>query len=255
VEQELDDMGSMNALVEQVTRLSWIDGPITTALYPSSASDTYPITLTHPAFLAKKGLSGVPAPNLFVYVDRKPQFGPPGANPRCLFEDSRTRILLHSAQSGPDGIQVLGLSAESHRLPTRRVVIAFLQRENQEVAEMAYLDQWVPDVFIGVCDGCGGFGGNDRSLCVNRLSTHGLTRSRPQQTPIPRWWITDHFVDHDQTSLPVKDGYVTSTEDGFPYRFKALARLSEQWGGYRNWSLGGTWLFEVQPVTDQDATS
>jgi hypothetical protein len=140
---------------------------------------------------------------------------------------------------------VYGLQWESGTYESRRYVIAFFKGENIELGWLAHSEAWLPDVFIGVCDG-DAFGGNSPDLCVNRLTRHDLSEDQARAVAVPKWWVTDHFSEANVPADFAVGSYVTS-ENGFPYRFRGVGRLSREWGGYRNWTaLAGTWLFAVE---------
>ena len=127
-----------------------------------------------------------------------------------------------------------------------------LSQEGQQAADLGgavliaavQADQRVPDLFIGVCDGCA-FGGNDH--CVNRLTTWGRRAGVVERIALPRWWIADHFTSANIPDPIPAGSVVTSSELGFPYQLRKRALLSTEWSRYGGWSaLGGATLFEVE---------
>jgi hypothetical protein len=132
-----------------------------------------------------------------------------------------------------------------------------------------------PDIFIGVRDGCAGFGGtnNRTNRCVNRLTLTGPAPTTPASGP--GWVITDHFqaawcdwtrFGLERASLSdmvLSEGdVVRSVDERFPFQFRALAQLRGRWGisnrrigrhtitaeqwGMATRPLGGVWLFAAE---------
>ncbi|HEX5557402.1 MAG TPA: hypothetical protein VFX13_07250, partial [Gaiellales bacterium] len=131
--------------------------------------------------------------------------------------------------------------------PPRNVVALSVGGKNREWAGRMRREDWVPDVFIGVCDGCR-LGGTPRDFCVNRLVRHGMSAGDARATRLPRWWITDHFADAQPTGQLAVGDYITSTDPDFPVRFRKRALLSSEWGHYGHGAIPGATLFQVDPV-------
>jgi hypothetical protein len=233
---------TLSQIVADIRVREALEAPVITALYASAGSDTKPLTFTHPRHLADCGVSSVPSPNLFVYVDR-------GDDSALSFGDALTSI----ATVTEEPIELAGISgrlllvhwrSETH--DDRTLAVVRLRTENETLARHAWQEGWVPDLFIGVCDGCR-FGGNQH--CVNKLALpRGMPESLASRVPTPRWWITDHF----QGARPygrLEPGDLVEAEDRrFPFRFKMLALLSQTWGHYRSHGIPGATLFEVERV-------
>ncbi|MFN8188070.1 MAG: hypothetical protein U0R69_13455 [Gaiellales bacterium] len=229
-----------------------------TVLCASSGTDTCALTFTHPAFLRQRGLVGLPAVGLYVYLDRTSR-----EVPTVEFDDGLTQIRVQRAESlrvsGIEGhlltVEWQGLADSSHpEYGRRRVLVALLTTQNEAAASLFRTQQWVPDLFIGVCDGCR-FGGNTQ--CVNQLTRHGVPRAQLSRVPVSRWWITDHFTDCREYPGELRNGDLVESNDAdFPLRFRKVALLSSEWGRYRNSGhppLRGATLFEVELVPQTDA--
>ncbi|WP_217924679.1 hypothetical protein [Miltoncostaea oceani] len=213
------------------------------ALYPSAGADTMPlIQLSKARCLAAIG-DGPQAVGVFAYVDNQPVLEP---RAQLAFKDARTSI--ETAQSIPVSIAgrpawMLSVRVTSHseRWSTVCAVIR-IEADNSVVASWCEKEGWRPDIFIGVCDGCGAFGGN-QGRCVNAL--HGSGFLGPQT---PDWWITDHFPSAEPPRF--EGSHVLSTEDGFPYALRRVARMGGWPGGYGRWhpEVRGSTLYRVERV-------
>jgi hypothetical protein len=214
--------------------------PPVTALYASAGADTKPFTFTHPEFLARRGLSDVPAPNVFVFVDR-------GRQPAPGFRDVATRIETLTEESvtvGGIGMRLLSVRFTSTSLATRTLAVVAIEADNERMSAIWHREAWVPEIFIGVCDGCRS-GGNRH--CVNRLEAPpGMPASLAERVPAPPWWITDHFA-NVRTFGGLRNGdCVESLDGGFPLRFRKRALLSSDWGTYGGSTVRGATLFSVE---------
>jgi hypothetical protein len=125
------------------------------------------------------------------------------------------------------------------------VAVIRLKMRNEDFAEAAISESWSPDWFIGVCDGCAGFGRNDR--CENE--TENVSLSIPLRLAT-RFWVTDHFSpDEVNALLRSRDPSDPRTlGDGSLLRQRVF--LSEDWdsSNHRN----GTRIFEVSPPRRMD---
>ena len=188
------------ATVEQAARrLGWIEGKPVRALYVSAGADTQPFSLLHPDFLAKQTGKTLPAPTFFIYVDQdEPQ---PQADPRLSFSDERTQIetVSHERLAGSLPADLLRVRLASDQLSEREVTVARLRMLNEDFATLAWEERWQSQWFIGVCDGCGGFGGNTR--CENDITDP--ERSIPLRLGA-RWWVTDHVPGSDAPTTRVR---------------------------------------------------
>lgn len=221
---------------------NWVGAPVVTAVYASSGRDTFALVLTHPDFYASRGVDPASAPNVFVYLDRAPQRDPE-------FNDGQTRVSVIESQdvtiSGLRGRVLLTRyeagPQDERGYPPRQMVVVALEAANETANVRMQSESWVPDVFIGVCDGCR-FGGNDH--CVNELTNHGMPPEVTARISLPTWWITDHFGKARTETGAVYD----STEPGFPVRFEKVALLSMEWGRYGGGTLPGATVFRVVSV-------
>ena len=250
-------MSNIQEALDQIRCRGWITEEITTALYPCSGTDTKAFTFTHPAFFEHRGIVGIPAPNVFVFVDNQDPFDK--HNPRFEFHDDRTRVETESferttvfGQAGYifDLVWESTTSPEWGHLSQRKLSVLFLVADWRKFPHYFRDSQWVPDVFIGVCDGCR-FGGN--AECVNELETHGVPDSLLRSIPVPRYYITDHFRNAVEVNKLEAGDLVTSRDVRFPLRFKKMALLSTEWGHYGHGTLGGATLFEVEKAPGRNA--
>lgn len=229
-----------------------------TALYASSGADLRALTFTHPDALAARGAPPELAPSLYVYVDRWGRWD----DSAYEFADGRTRIEVEQTTPLQVGrfrgrLLLVRWRAEpgsSHpEFRPRLIALAVMRGQNEDVASHLALESWVPVLFIGVNDGCLGFGGNRH--CVNELTVHGFPRELLQGGLVPRWWVTDHFRNANPVGAEFRPGdYVVSVEEGFPLRFRKLAFLSSEFGTRYGTalSLAGATLFEVERVPSFD---
>lgn len=235
---------TVSDLIGSLSANGRLDRPLTVALYLSAGNDTNQFTFTHPKFLKLRDVASVPAPNVFIQVDRRPQ--PPAA-----FHDGATRIT--ATNTAP--LRVAGLRGEldrvryeSNRFGEREVLAARITADNEQMLSVLYRERLAPDVFIGVTDGCR-YGGNRH--CVNRLQ---MPPGRPDiprgEIPAPAFWITDHFENHHALSELRPGQHVQSKDPNFPVRFRKLALLSSAWGRYRDSTVFGATLFAVEPINE-----
>ena len=239
-------MQTIAAVIRQAE--AWLGQASVTAVYPCSGFDTRAFTFLHPDFLGHRNASTCPGPNLFVYIDNE-KFLP--SEQSCFdFDDARTRVDVVSSQK----IELQGIAATlnlvSHkslaapewcRTPDRRVAVLFLRSDWEKTPGLFLRSGFVPDVFIGVTDGCG-FGGN-RS-CVNRLDSMALPDELLRSIPLPRHFVTDHFENAEVPNPLETGGMVRSMDRRLPFAFRKIALLSSQWGRYGSGPVGGATLFE-----------
>jgi hypothetical protein len=116
---------------------------------------------------------------------------------------------------------------------------------------------YTPHVLITVCDGCNG-DRNDRCEISLRPQSYGRAmaginsgkRKKRLFWPMGKWLITDHFSHAIiPDNLPV-GAEVTGPDQGRKeFRYRKVALLSSDWGGYGSWSsIGGATLFSI--ITD-----
>ncbi|MFH0826170.1 MAG: hypothetical protein V2B18_25745, partial [Pseudomonadota bacterium] len=230
---------------------SYLTEPVSVAVYPCAGMDTMPFTFTHPEVYKHRRVSAVPSPNVFVYIDKEDPFD--RDDPTLTLNDGRTRIETKAAGrikvDNRRGYQfdIIWQSLDSPDWMTvreRHLMVLYVIADWRWFAVHQHNVGWVPDTFIGVCDGCS-FGGNPE--CVNPLTTHGLPHFVLRDTPVSKYYITDHF----KNAKPVgnlRDGdSIYSMDDRFPYRFKKLALLGSDWGLYgRAGEMRGATLFELE---------
>ena len=123
---------------------------------------------------------------------------------------------------------------------------------NDEFADLALSEGWTPQWFIGVCDGCGAFGGNHRCEC-DLEPTHSI----PLRLGA-RYWVTDHLHRADVQGTReggerdlVNGQLVRSRDSAFPVGLRQVVFLSTGWRSrvadtIRLW--GGARVFEVEPL-------
>jgi hypothetical protein len=236
----------LGATINDVARsITWIPRPAVSALYASAGTDLRPITLTHPEILKRKSGKPIEAPSFFVYIDKNPF-----EIANLSFDDERTRITTTSCRSltlhGFEA-QLLRLRFESIELGLRDVAVLRVQATNDAFTDAALAEGWRPHLFIGMNDGCGGFGGNDR--CENQLLD--AAQSIPARLRAP-WWITDHLPGSTARGGddPENGEIVQSSDPRYPIVLRQVAFLCTSWRSNVNETLrlyGGARLFETQP--------
>lgn len=236
--------------IEAATAASGKMRPIT-AFYPSAGYDTAPFMFLHDAFRRHRGAWGPPTPDLYVYVD---MMGPSELERSSLTFQERRRgnaLVVETVSSRALSIEGNSSSLLSVAFHSdvedeeRNYAVLRIRCENRTALEMCVRATWSPDVYVGVCDGCGAYGLNYR--CENTLLPDKY--GRPpflmfQETP--RWWVTDHFrprtLWHRYAS-----GDLIPVPPSFPFTIQKIALLSSRWG--HPWPpLNGATSFEVRPI-------
>jgi hypothetical protein len=231
----------MVELIAEVGRRGILDGPPVSALYPSAGFDTKQFTFTHAEFFARRGLAEVPAPNVYVLVDVRAQ--PPPA-----FTDTATEIETTDTERltvGGIEMQLLTVRHHSDTFADRTVAVVSVTIDNREIQPIWHREGFLPDFFIGVCDGCRG-GGNPKQYCVNRLNVPAaMPQALADAVRVPRWWIADHFMDVQPFAELRVGEHIRSTDPRFPFAYRKVALLSSDWGRYAGPTMAGATLFET----------
>ncbi len=237
--------------------LAFADLPASAAwsVYASAGADTRPLVHLSSNGLAERasggcdalGLSLPAAPAMHVMVDLYVEHTSP-----LEFKDDVTRV---STLHGPEPVTLEGMSGSLSQIrfesdcdgwkPADAWVLR-LQASNEDLFRHLAESGAVPSMFIGVTDGCGAFGGLS-SKCVNHLD-FPLSTVLCDSSRIPAWWVTDHFADSTPKKGIECGTVVSSINAGYPVEFVAVANFSSEWGTYRRWGFGGTWLFSVRPA-------
>ena len=246
-------MTSISSALTIATEEGWVSEPLVPALYVSAGGDTKPFTLLHPEFLAKQADGRLDARNAFVFVDA----GRPGngENNGLAYHDGRTKITTvreETVEVANGTGSLLFVSIESDQMASRQVVVLRLRMTNEEFAQTALAEGWSPEWFIGVCDGCGAFGGNSR--CESDLEPE---HSIPLRLGV-RYWVTDHLPRADVQGTreggeeDLVDGQLVRSRDAsFPIGLRQVAFLSTHWRSnvadtIRLW--GGARVFEAERI-------
>ncbi|MFC1670033.1 hypothetical protein ACFL20_06530 [Spirochaetota bacterium] len=223
-------------------------GKITTALYPCSGTDTKPFTFTHPDFFRHRNVDPDISPNLFIYIDKNISLSDEN---NLEFEDDCTAISVDSEEKlnlehfDSWLLHITWKSREENpwmKIRTRQLAVIYIKAKWQKMPSYMRQIGWVPDIFVGVTDGCY-FGTNE--ACVNDLTMEGVQKDN-YPTSISKYYISDHFYNHNMNGNFSPGDCITSKDPDFPFKFKKLALLSTEWGNYgKEFNLGGTTLFEV----------
>jgi hypothetical protein len=250
---------TIQAAVDVAVKEGWIEEPVVPALYVSAGGDTNPFILLHPDFLSGQAEAQIEAPNFFVYVDAERPGN--GENAGLRFEDDRTTIQTEAelpSNLGDAEGSLLRVSIKSDRMTERQVAVLRLRMTNEEFAQAALKEGWSPEWFVGVCDGCGAFGGNTRCEC-DLEPEHSI----PLRLNA-RYWVTDHLPRGDVRGTReggeedlVNGQLVRSRDETFPIGLRQVAFLSTGWRSrvadtIRLW--GGPRVFESEPLV-QDTPS
>jgi hypothetical protein len=128
----------------------------------------------------------------------------------------------------------------------RDLAVISIKADNRHIQPVWHREGWLPELFIGVCDGCR-YGGNPSDACVNRLDVPSdMSRSEADQVRVPKWWITDHFRDVRSYGELRPGDHVESLDERFPFTYKKIALLSSDWGTYADSAMAGATLFSVE---------
>jgi hypothetical protein len=211
-----------------------------TCLYPSAGSDFKVLSLTHADFIASRQVQNFPNLGIYLLIDRS-NFN------EAAMGDSETAVELLDKWSLrlfglPADLLIVQWSSKQEAYSSRTLAVLLLKTTNEESALAFYQNNWCPDVFVGITDGCR-FWEEDRYgrtiCCVN-----DLRRSGPANIKMPEWWITDHFVGATLPN-PMAVGDRVVSDSDFPFVFEKAALLSSSWGYYGGGSLPGATLFKV----------
>lgn len=187
-------------------------------------------------------------PRVFLFVDREGLAGDASLG----FDDGRTRIettevVRLEVRGFPAAL--LRVSYRSDQLADNSLAIIRIHTENESFAHAALAEHWQPLYFIGVGDGCGGFGGNTR--CENQLADEESSIPLRLRAPM---WIGDHFPGSviSGGEDPQDGDEILSLNPHLPFRLRQLAFLSTLWRSRvsdRVRLRGGARLFQVMPDT------
>lgn len=235
---------SLNEVERLIEARGWLEGPLTRALYASAGNDAKPMTFLHPAFLERQGATEIPAPSFLVYVDQRA----PSSRERVpiSFDDERTKIETTETipiRVGTGRAYLLRCEFHSRELGARTVAILRVRSTNDQFLRLASREGWSPETFVGICDGCGGFGGNDH--CENNFDPES---SLPLKLGA-RWWVSDHF-DRPLADLDPQDGATFGDPAGeHPATMTQVAFLSTLWRSKVNDQRrlrGGARIFSIE---------
>lgn len=217
----------------------WVPEGFTSALYVSAGTDTKaPVYLRNERFESEVA-ADITAPDFFVYVDQRHPLRL--GRPELSHRDDRTQVetvdKIPFRSLDVRGHMVL-LKITSDRHPDRQVVVLRLRMKNEDFALAALAEGWSPEWFIGVCDGCAGWGGNTR--CENEV--RDASSSIPIRLGV-RYWVTDHLncIDVPLPSEGETGEFITNLPNGSALR--QVAFLSNDWSS-SNFRYGSR-IFEV----------
>lgn len=232
-----------------------------TALYASAGRDSKMLTFLHPEFLNKRSQLHIGKIDLIILLDRFYALGDDQQDDDIAadlsYVDEETTISQGNAQElridrFPARLADISWTSNRTEYSPYEIQALFVKCDNEQFSSVCQRERWAPDLFIGVCDGCR-FGMNDH--CVNELTTHQMPRELIQEVVLPKWWITDHFGNHEMLDTngerkvnELRDGdLVRSLDPLFPVQFRKKALLSSQWGRYGHGSpIRGACLFEIE---------
>jgi hypothetical protein len=181
----------------------WIDGSGADLFYVSSGNDSRPLFSLSGTGLAQFGIDADKAPSFFVYVDHS---HPERASEPNLRDPEHESVEIHLEES--EEVQIAGfpafllfLTVASSSEDSRRVAVLRIKTGNEEVGNLAEAEGWSPAWFVGICDGCNGYGGQieDPRLrgedglhmrCENQVA-EGF-HSIPLNLKV-KYWLTDHL--------------------------------------------------------------
>lgn len=174
---------------EYAVSRGWVSADPVAALYVSAGADTKaPVYLRNERIRPVCG-EEIEAPQFFVYVDKGSVLSRLGVE--LTHDDEHTQVetieTVRCRAVGHVG-HLLHVRVTSDRYPRRNVAVLRIRMENETFGRAALAEGWSPDWFIGICDGCAGFGGNWR--CENEI--RDLSASIPIRLKA-RYWVADHF--------------------------------------------------------------
>jgi hypothetical protein len=183
------EVRTLTGAADYAASRGWISRDPVVALYVSAGADTKaPVYLRNERIRPICG-EEIEAPQFFVYVDKGDILSRLGTELTHSDEYTRVETLetVPCMAVGHVG-HLLHVRVTSDRYPSRDVAVLRIRMENETFGDAALAEGWSPDWFIGICDGCAGFGGNWR--CENEI--RDLSASIPIRLKV-RYWVTDHF--------------------------------------------------------------
>lgn len=222
------------------------------AVYLSADSDSRMLPATHPEHIRVRA-GGMPTPepvSFYVHVDKKPIANGSG----LTFEDDRTRVTEQGREAADIAgcpAHLLKLTVGSDRYPDRNVAVLRIEATNEHFTELALAEDWKTHLLITVCDGCRGWGGNDR--CEVEIT--GRRETNLQQLK-PEWLLTDHFKPDRGDDWDPRPGQLVKPTDPkrFPLRFVHTCALAgpkyHPDGDHNRYPGRFARLYEVVPVDD-----
>lgn len=242
--------------VEDLLSIIGLGAGAPVALYGSSGTDTRPLVFLTPEAIALRagpglaplGLAPPLAPALHIRINRRMH----GAS-YLDFNNGQSRI---SRIERPRRVRVGSAEGRLIRVLVESSMPGWgLQAPyvldfaggNEEIGPHLAALGLRPEIFVGVSDGCAGFGDNPPELCVNRLCRDSLGRNFSAGT-YPKWVVADHLTPSADvpgcTHHCFETGRIYASSDSrVPVALRAVARMSTAWGHYGS---DGAWLFHCQ---------
>jgi hypothetical protein len=231
----------------EAQRRGWISSGFRSALYASAGQCTKAPVYLRPEVLTERGLTDVRVPEFMVYADKDQPFD---SQSFALSFDDDDRTMVETVEVVPIAsfgvpARLLRVHVASDRFPDRQVAVLRLKIENEDLAILAIAEDWSPEWFIGICDGCAGYGGNmecdGASHCENEIEDYGV--SIPLRLGV-RYWVTDHFSSSaGRFGLPSEEPEGTLDLPSGA-RLRQVAFLTSHWDS-SNFDCGSR-IFEVR---------
>ncbi len=225
------------------------------AVYPSAGYDSFPFVYLHKEFLESRHFHE-PAPNLFIFVDRIyglkkshcSRSGPPLRLSFTWFKDARTCISINSmgafrlAEKWGCASEII---VDSDTFGSSTTILLKLESENLDFFRLSKEEEFTPDYFIRVCDGCR-LGGN--RVCFNSLRRKTYDTQFLQSLSQAPYHIVDHLSNYCWRGRAKPGDIIKSQDSEYPLAYKYLTLLSRNWGSYAHRAMiPGSSLLEKMP--------
>ncbi len=188
--------GPIRAAQDLAEREEWIPQCSLACLYVSAGADTRPLTYLHHEVLTDDVVSDWIIPEFFVFVDRDL----PGSDGEMelSFDDGRTKVeTIEQREVASDSWEtaaLLRVTVTSDRFPVRECAVLRVKSDNERFCQDALAEEWSPEWFIGIRDGCRMF--FERNPCWNVIDS--VEDSIPLRLRV-NFWLTDHFPNYSLT--------------------------------------------------------